>query len=456
MNHTGDRLRTEKYLQEYAELEARMLLTSDLPLAHTIEHYLGIPLFDESPACLDRHLAFTRSQQHCLLIVVINQPSDVTVTSDNNVACWARISQLALCWQHEHLSLWSLNATSSVLVVDRYTSGLRIPRDQGVGLARKISADLALALALRAGTLDAWACFSDADATLPGNYFTALRAALASLPTPAAAATYAFRHQPCGDAAIDTATALYEQRILAYRDGLAYAGSPYAYCALGSAMACSLRHYAAARGFPRRAAGEDFYLLNKLRKLGAVLHVSDACVTLAARQSGRTPFGTGASVNRIIAGTGDDHPSAGAIFYHPALFELLRLLTGWLDIAGKATVSDWRAALSSFIRESTTPLHDYLANQRAAQATTLLVNALSTIGFAEGLSHCQRQSRSDAQFQQHMLHWFDGFRTLRLLHEMRDADAKLAAVDATACATLKQETWVAGPTDATAIHSAAG
>ena len=46
-----------------------------------------------------------------------------------------------------------------------------------------------------------------------------------------------------------------------------YARSPYAFHTIGSTMAVSANHYAKVRGFPKREAGEDFYLLNKLAKV---------------------------------------------------------------------------------------------------------------------------------------------------------------------------------------------
>ena len=55
-----------------------------------------------------------------------------------------------------------------------------------------------------------------------------------------------------------------------YVAGLAMAGSRYAHHSLGSTIAVHAKTYAAVRGYPKRSAGEDFYLLNKICKLAPV------------------------------------------------------------------------------------------------------------------------------------------------------------------------------------------
>ncbi len=69
------------------------------------------------------------------------------------------------------------------------------------------------------------------------------------------------------------ATQLYELSLRYYVAGMKFARSPYAFHTIGSSMAVSPVHYARVRGFPKREAGEDFYLLNKLAKLGSVLEL---------------------------------------------------------------------------------------------------------------------------------------------------------------------------------------
>ena len=111
-----------------------------------------------------------------------------------------------------------------------------------------------------------------------------------------------------------------------------YARSPYAFHTIGSTMAVNAFHYAKVRGFPRRQAGEDFYLLNKLAKVGAIRQLSEETecesIDIAARLSDRVPFGTGAATGKIME---LEDPAREYLFYHPAVFGLLR---GWLGSLG--------------------------------------------------------------------------------------------------------------------------
>src|SRR5260370_15593309 len=94
----------------------------------------------------------------------------------------------------------------------------------------------------------------------------------------------------------------YELFLRSYVLGLADAGSPYAFHTLGSTVAVHTLAYAKVRGFPRRAAGEDFYLLNKLAKVGSIAQLDGAPLIIRGRRSHRLPFGTGAALNHILPG----------------------------------------------------------------------------------------------------------------------------------------------------------
>ena len=54
------------------------------------------------------------------------------------------------------------------------------------------------------------------------------------------------------------------------------------------------------RGFPRKKAGEDFYLLGKLIKRGPCQELTDIKVTLVCRESQRVPFGTGRGTLKVM------------------------------------------------------------------------------------------------------------------------------------------------------------
>jgi glycosyltransferase involved in cell wall biosynthesis len=72
--------------------------------------------------------------------------------------------------------------------------------------------------------------------------------------------------------------------------------SPYAFTALGSAMALTVKFYKISGGVPKRNCTEDFYFLQRLAKYGKVYNYCRGMVYPAARHSTRVPFGTGSSV----------------------------------------------------------------------------------------------------------------------------------------------------------------
>ena len=395
----------KKYLARYAEQEARQL-------AGFPSHYrqtLCVPAFDEAPDFIERLWQFLQQQPHTLAIVVLNQPRREHGENANNRACQRAIEKNSTClWQSAALSLQSGKHSSDILLVDRYRNGRALNDKQGVGLARKIAADIATALISQGNIERPWLFSSDADVDFPATYFDAIEHSTVRPDDSVAAYLFPFAHIPCGDRAIDSATALYQQRLDAYVSGLQFAGSPYAFHTLGSTLAVQASHYAAVRGFPRRAAGEDFYLLNKLRKTGQVVSLPQPQLAICSRQSTRAPFGTGAAVNDLLQ---QSDPSSAAIFYHPRSFLLLRELLQWLPQYAEACFSqqlscDWKQHLKTHYRHR--------------QQLPLVYSALKSIGFANGLQHSLKQSRDAMQFKRQMDSWMDGFRTMKWLHCLRD------------------------------------
>jgi hypothetical protein len=180
---------------------------------------------------------------------------------------------------------------------------------------------------------------------------------------------------------------LYELHMRYYVNRLRYAGSPYAFHTLGSTMAIHGDAYAKVRGYPRRNAGEDFYLLNKLAKVASIQPLDATPITIRARLSRRVPFGTGPALEKIDPSRPQDYLS-----YAPASFELLRGVLA--AIAGVAAGAAWEAG---------------------AEADA----ALAALGFFDALHAAQRQQRNPDTLRKALHQWFDGFRTLRFVHECR-------------------------------------
>src|SRR5262249_50108709 len=82
-------------------------------------------------------------------------------------------------------------AGGTLLLIDRATEGNFLPAGQGVGLARKIGNDVALALSAAGRLTLPWLHNTDADVALPRDYFDQL----AGVPAGTACALYFFDHR---------------------------------------------------------------------------------------------------------------------------------------------------------------------------------------------------------------------------------------------------------------------
>lgn len=403
-----------KYLAHYAEPEVQAL--ASFPQQLCFKHALVIPAFQESGLFIERFVRSALAEQQCLLIVVLNQP-------DNDFGCVHQQAQIELnsqiaqqgqlLWQQGNLSLIGLSnesgnesgneignkneskpVNSAILVVDRFN--LPIPAEQGVGLARKIGADIAVKLFLSGQISSRWLHSSDADAYLPDNYFSAHTSDNVSL-KPAVATCCNFYHYS-EQKAIHQANLSYENALRYYVAGLTYAKSPYAYFTIGSILSFDMIAYCQARGFPKRSAGEDFYLLNKLAKLGKVAYLPDVLIKLDARPSQRVPFGTGPAVQSImqLAEQGLDYQ-----YYHPKIFiELRACLQAFDDLwQHRQDLELWLAGLPENTQQ-----------------------ALKNIGLLTFVA--KQQTAKKAQFDKQLIVWFDSFKTLKFIHALRDLGLK--------------------------------
>jgi hypothetical protein len=295
---------------------------------------------------------------------------------------------------------------ATLLLVDRAAPGFFLPEGQGVGLARKIGCDVAAAAHAAGKLASSWMHTTDADALLPRDYFERLGPRDAE---GTGAAIYPFEHSFDGDAALATAGRLYEASLRYYVLGLAWAGSPYAYQSMGSCLAVPVAAYARVRGFPRRNALEDFYALNKLAKVGLVRRLSGAPLKLEGRISERVPISTGKALAGIVSRRqGLSHFR----LYHPAAFGHLAAWIRVLSVIAR-TRGDLSRALAAL--PSSTPFF----------RTELLSQSLEKIGAFAAIREAVEKSGDSATLLRHLHTWFDAFRTLKLIHGLRDGGLPL-------------------------------
>lgn len=269
-----------------------------------------------------------------------------------------------------------------------------LPARQGVGLARKIGHDLALGAWAAGKVRSNFLYCADADVELPPDHFTAPAG-------PAAAVLAPFRHH-AGEGVDEAHARVYDLWLRYLVLGLSWAGSPYAYHAIGSTIAIDAGSYARVRGFPRRVAAEDFYMLGKLAKVGRIANSTASPMSITARLSDRVPFGTG----RSMAEAASRGPDSLERFPHPDVFRCLKALL---------------AACHECL-ETGTPLVPLLSRrlgEEGVEPENLLavVNELEIEGaLKRALTAAADPARRRRAFSQ----WLDAFRTMKLMHLLRD------------------------------------
>ena len=361
---------THSYLEQHAEPEALQIPSA--VRKRTYSHVLTIPAYDEPVEFLGHLLHDISVDAPVLIVLVVNSPDNApqnAKTGTNNL--------LSALNGHVRGGMrfvdGFINTDTDLLVVDRHTDP--IPHRQGVGLARKIAADIALRLIHEERISFPWIYMTDADARLPAGYFDAVSdhssEGVCLFPF-AHDATLSTRMSEQFTADMQRKADLYELHLRHYVAGLGRAHSPFAFPALGSTIAVSGTTYAAVRGMPKRNAAEDFYFLNKAAKTAPLTCLTEPIIRLGARPSARVPFGTGPGMSRIP----DDGESY--LSYAPEVFDDLGDLLHRLN----------RFALEDKPLDS--PLLDALGWRRFVT------------------QHAPGQRRQRAVNE-----WFDGFRTMK-------------------------------------------
>lgn len=354
----------------------------DLEKGGLLPGAIVIPSFAESawlPHTLDALVSDTTLAESGLAVVfVINNRPDATPEEKED-------NRLSLGYLHGCRS--SLPFATGI--VDAFSPGFELPlKDGGVGVARKLGHDLLLPR-LDYEKADPLIISLDADTIVRPGYAAAVIDHFRSASQ--GGGVIPFAHLPAGDAAGERAIERYELFIRCYVAGLQYAGSPYAFHTVGSAMACRASAYLKCGGMNRRKAGEDFYFLQSLAKTSGVAQVRGTTVYPSPRRSSRVPFGTGRAVGQLL----DQEPGA-VMFYPPECYTLLKV---WLQTAREGCAA--RA-------------HDL--PDRGTVCSALLGEFLSQQGFAKAWSGFLGQHSTAERLENAFHGWFDAFRTLKLFH----------------------------------------
>ncbi len=192
----------------------------------------------------------------------------------------------------------------AVEVIDRSSPGRGFsPHEKGVGHARNLLFKKAIA---QANNNDLVMCL-DADTIFEPGYFQSVVNSFLKKPNIVAHAN-PYYHNLTGDDSIDRAILRYEIYMRLYVINLWNIGSPYAFTPLGSAITIKVNSLKKIGKLAPKPAGEDFYLLQKLRKHGNINQYNDYYVFPSSRVSNRVPFGTGPAVGEGIKNKWNRYP----------------------------------------------------------------------------------------------------------------------------------------------------
>lgn len=337
-----------------------------------------------------------------LFLFVINNPknSDVEIKRENQLTI-EYLRSIINKNNDDLLSQKIYNSGLSIGIVDASSGGYELPeKDAGVGLARKIGMDLSLTLFDYNNNFKKIIICLDADCTVEKNYLKVIVDSFNKKNLKAACINY--QHLLPERVEEKFAIVCYEIFLRYYVVGLKYAKSPYAFQTIGSTMVCDSESYCKAGGMNKRKAAEDFYFLQKLAKITDIHEIKDTTVYPSSRASWRVPFGTGQRINRFLSNLKTYSASSEYLLYDPRCFDILKQ---WLEIFNSSKIEN-----EEYYIIEAEKIHQRLKE-------FLLMNSFD-ISWKKILLN----SKNEEQIRKQKQIWFDGFRTMKLIHYLRDTD----------------------------------
>ena len=366
----------ERYLANYGAPQARFT-----DFDRTWSNVIVIPAYQEKASELLQNISSIASSDKFLVIVVVNSHEEnekKTLAMANDLATGVPKIRIS-----DEICLLTFQKYD-ILMVDCFSKARILKKKEGVGAARKIGCDIALSLIGSKKIKSQWVYSSDVDAILPKNYFES------KLQQDNVAIVFSFSHTYTPQ--ISEAMLLYEVKLFYYVAGLISANSPYAYLPLGSCLCFSAEAYAKIRGFPKRNSGEDFYFLNKIRKIGKIQSDQEIKIYLRGRLSERTPIGTGQGTTRIL---NELRQGKAVLFENPECFRQLRLVIEMIE----------RLALHQ--------------EQEIVFPNKEVQGYLEKIRFPEHYQTKREQNPPYLVMKKHLEDWFDALKTRQFIRHLQ-------------------------------------
>jgi hypothetical protein len=184
----------------------------------------------------------------------------------------------------------------------------------------------------------------------------------------------------------------YELFLRYYVQALRFAGHPYAFHTVGSAMAVRAQSYREQGGMNTRQAAEDFHFLQKFIELGKLTDLTTTTVFPASRISNRVPFGTGKAMTDWIENNATFLPA-----YHINIFKDLKI---FLDRTPELYSLQNNTEIQAWVK--TLP-----------ESVQLFLEPLS---FENVIKNIQENTASRIQFTKRWFRWFNGLKALQFVH----------------------------------------
>ncbi|MFC2100574.1 hypothetical protein ACFLRZ_01965 [Bacteroidota bacterium] len=273
--------------------------------------FVAIPAMDEfenTPIVL-QNLEKQCGNIHYELVVCVNQPESWWNIKEKEHICINNTNTI------EYLRDNQFKFSFPIHILDRSTKGNGWEgKNYGVGWARKTAMDTINDLASKNDIIISL----DADTEFSENYINSIiKTCQKHLNKTAISVPY--YHKLSNDEKANRAILHYEIYMRYYALNMIRIGSPYNFTAIGSAMVIPVWAYKKAGGITPHKSGEDFYFLQKLRKIGAIHQWNEEFVYPAARFSNRVFFGTGPAMIKGANGDWSSYP-----IYHFQFFDEIK------------------------------------------------------------------------------------------------------------------------------------
>ena len=318
-------------------------------------------------------------RSYCEVIVVVNESENSTQSVKNfNQETYTKLFDWKKGNDRPNLILYPIYARSVNA------------KHAGAGMARKIGMDEVVRRFNALNRPEGIIISTDADCLFSPNYLQRIEFVFAKDKS-CFATTLNFKHRvdEMADPKQRHGIRLYEDYLHYYKKALDFAGFPDSIYTIGSAFAVRAGAYVKQGGMNRRQAGEDFYFLNKLTKLGHITELKEAFVYPSARVSDRVPFGTGAAMTKWM-----NEDEDLTITYNFAAFLDLKVLFDKVDSLFRNRAEDvFMASLPASVQEY-----------------------LQTLEFSCKLDEINQNSSSLTSFRKRFFQFFDGFLILRFLN----------------------------------------